>query len=157
MFYANPLFPIHIYYSPSPNPTFSPFFCSSSMSLQLQLILSPCFYLFLCICAFISLLSSPLQGKKNSVFRECYFGNQRHCKLTRLYPACGYTFRVAAHNDIGTRYRRLLLNTQTYSMCYAHIHSNVFFTQVKNIHAHIIINSKEGRCHNSFLFLVHIL
>ncbi|TKS86907.1 Fibronectin type III domain-containing protein 3B [Collichthys lucidus] len=42
------------------------------------------------------------EGKKNSVFRECYFGNMRHCKLTRLYPACGYTFRVAAHNDIGT-------------------------------------------------------
>uniref|UniRef100_A0AAQ5YJI7 Fibronectin type-III domain-containing protein n=1 Tax=Amphiprion ocellaris TaxID=80972 RepID=A0AAQ5YJI7_AMPOC len=41
-------------------------------------------------------------GKKNSVFRECYFGSQRHCKLTRLFPACGYTFRVAAHNDIGT-------------------------------------------------------
>uniref|UniRef100_A0A672FXI5 Fibronectin type III domain containing 3Ba n=1 Tax=Salarias fasciatus TaxID=181472 RepID=A0A672FXI5_SALFA len=39
---------------------------------------------------------------KNSVFRECYFGSQRHCKLTRLFPACGYTFRVAAHNDIGT-------------------------------------------------------
>uniref|UniRef100_A0AAQ5XU18 Fibronectin type-III domain-containing protein n=1 Tax=Amphiprion ocellaris TaxID=80972 RepID=A0AAQ5XU18_AMPOC len=38
----------------------------------------------------------------NSVFRECYFGSQRHCKLTRLFPACGYTFRVAAHNDIGT-------------------------------------------------------
>uniref|UniRef100_A0A8L0DTC9 Fibronectin type III domain containing 3Ba n=1 Tax=Oncorhynchus mykiss TaxID=8022 RepID=A0A8L0DTC9_ONCMY len=39
---------------------------------------------------------------KNSVFRECYFGSQRHCKLTRLCPAVGYTFRVAAHNDIGT-------------------------------------------------------
>lgn len=50
-----------------------------------------------------SRVSSP-QGKKNSVFRECYFGSQRHCKLTRLYPACGYTFRVAAHNDIGRRY-----------------------------------------------------
>ncbi|XP_053700357.1 fibronectin type III domain containing 3Ba [Synchiropus splendidus] len=42
------------------------------------------------------------EGKKNSVFRECYFGSQRHCKLTRMFPACGYTFRVAAHNDIGT-------------------------------------------------------
>uniref|UniRef100_A0A3Q3J9L3 Fibronectin type-III domain-containing protein n=1 Tax=Monopterus albus TaxID=43700 RepID=A0A3Q3J9L3_MONAL len=41
------------------------------------------------------------EGKKNSVFREYYFGSQRHCKLTRLFPACGYTFRVAAHNDIG--------------------------------------------------------
>nr|XP_019953462.1 PREDICTED: fibronectin type III domain-containing protein 3B [Paralichthys olivaceus] len=43
------------------------------------------------------------EGKKNSVFRECYFGSQKHCKVTRLFPACGYTFRVAAHNDIGTR------------------------------------------------------
>uniref|UniRef100_A0A8C5HKZ9 Fibronectin type-III domain-containing protein n=1 Tax=Gouania willdenowi TaxID=441366 RepID=A0A8C5HKZ9_GOUWI len=42
------------------------------------------------------------EGKKNSVFRECYFGIQRHCKLTRLFPASGYTFRVAAHNDIGS-------------------------------------------------------
>ncbi|KAI3367541.1 hypothetical protein L3Q82_026389, partial [Scortum barcoo] len=42
------------------------------------------------------------EGKKNSVFSKCYFGSQRHYKLTRLYPACGYTFRVAAHNDIGT-------------------------------------------------------
>uniref|UniRef100_A0A671XFR2 Fibronectin type III domain containing 3Ba n=1 Tax=Sparus aurata TaxID=8175 RepID=A0A671XFR2_SPAAU len=49
-----------------------------------------------------STLTLQWKGKKNSVFRECYFGSQRHCKLTRLYPACGYTFRVAAHNDIGT-------------------------------------------------------
>uniref|UniRef100_A0A3Q2PSW8 Fibronectin type III domain containing 3Ba n=1 Tax=Fundulus heteroclitus TaxID=8078 RepID=A0A3Q2PSW8_FUNHE len=42
------------------------------------------------------------EGKKNSVFRDCYFGNQRHFKLTRLQPACGYTFRLAANNDIGT-------------------------------------------------------
>uniref|UniRef100_A0A8C7ZKU8 Fibronectin type III domain containing 3Ba n=1 Tax=Oryzias sinensis TaxID=183150 RepID=A0A8C7ZKU8_9TELE len=41
------------------------------------------------------------EGKKNNVFRECYFGNQRHYKVTRLFPACCYTFRVAAHNDIG--------------------------------------------------------
>uniref|UniRef100_A0A8D0AL13 Fibronectin type III domain containing 3Ba n=1 Tax=Sander lucioperca TaxID=283035 RepID=A0A8D0AL13_SANLU len=45
-------------------------------------------------------LQWKVQGKKNSVFRECYFGSQRHCKLTRLFPACGYTFRVAAYNDI---------------------------------------------------------
>lgn len=54
---------------------------------------------------FSSSSASSLQGKKNSVFRECYFGSQRHCKLTRLYPTCGYTFRVAAHNDIGRRYK----------------------------------------------------
>ncbi|KAL1022016.1 hypothetical protein UPYG_G00021100 [Umbra pygmaea] len=41
------------------------------------------------------------EGKKNSVFRECYIGSQRHCKLTRLCPAMGYTFRVAARNDLG--------------------------------------------------------
>uniref|UniRef100_A0A8C9W1Q2 Fibronectin type III domain containing 3Ba n=1 Tax=Scleropages formosus TaxID=113540 RepID=A0A8C9W1Q2_SCLFO len=42
------------------------------------------------------------EGKKNNVFRECYFGSQRHYKLTRLCPAFGYTFRLAARNDIGT-------------------------------------------------------
>ncbi|KAM6960940.1 fibronectin type III domain containing 3Ba [Aplochiton taeniatus] len=42
------------------------------------------------------------EGKKNSVFRECYFGSQRHCKLSRLCPAVSYTFRVAAHNDMGS-------------------------------------------------------
>ncbi|XP_073434942.1 fibronectin type III domain-containing protein 3B isoform X1 [Dendrobates tinctorius] len=41
------------------------------------------------------------EGKRNSMFRECYTGNQRHCKLTKLCPAMGYTFRVAARNDIG--------------------------------------------------------
>uniref|UniRef100_A0A8K9XMA4 Fibronectin type III domain containing 3Ba n=1 Tax=Oncorhynchus mykiss TaxID=8022 RepID=A0A8K9XMA4_ONCMY len=47
----------------------------------------------------------PIQSildPSGDVFRECYFGSQRHCKLTRLCPAVGYTFRVAAHNDIGT-------------------------------------------------------
>ncbi|NXU49605.1 FND3B protein, partial [Turnix velox] len=41
-------------------------------------------------------------GKRNSGFRECYFGSQKHCKLTKLCPALGYTFRLAAQNDIGT-------------------------------------------------------
>ncbi|KAA0719206.1 Fibronectin type III domain-containing protein 3B [Triplophysa tibetana] len=41
------------------------------------------------------------EGKKNNIFRECYFGSQRHYKLTRLCPAMAYTFRVAARNDIG--------------------------------------------------------
>uniref|UniRef100_A0A671SP68 Fibronectin type III domain-containing protein 3B-like n=1 Tax=Sinocyclocheilus anshuiensis TaxID=1608454 RepID=A0A671SP68_9TELE len=40
--------------------------------------------------------------EKNSIFREYYVGHQRHCKVMRLYPAVGYTFRVAALNDIGT-------------------------------------------------------
>ncbi|XP_036609838.1 fibronectin type III domain-containing protein 3B [Trichosurus vulpecula] len=42
------------------------------------------------------------EGKRNSGFRECYFGSQKHCKLTKLCPAMGYTFRLAARNDIGT-------------------------------------------------------
>ncbi|KAJ8003767.1 hypothetical protein DPEC_G00151760 [Dallia pectoralis] len=41
------------------------------------------------------------EGKKNGVFRECYIGSQRHCKLARLCPAMCYAFRVAARNDIG--------------------------------------------------------
>ncbi|XP_052472374.1 fibronectin type III domain-containing protein 3B [Carassius gibelio] len=41
------------------------------------------------------------EGKKNKIFRECYFGSQRHYKLTHLCPAMAYTFRVAARNDIG--------------------------------------------------------
>ncbi|XP_030631935.1 fibronectin type III domain containing 3Ba [Chanos chanos] len=41
------------------------------------------------------------EGKRNNIFRECYFGSQRHYKLTRLCPAMAYTFRLAARNDIG--------------------------------------------------------
>ncbi|KAJ8375745.1 hypothetical protein SKAU_G00063250 [Synaphobranchus kaupii] len=42
------------------------------------------------------------EGKKNSGFKECYFGTQRHCKLTRLCPAMGYSFRLASRNSMGT-------------------------------------------------------
>ncbi|MGH0119287.1 UNVERIFIED_CONTAM: hypothetical protein FKN15_026967, partial [Acipenser sinensis] len=42
------------------------------------------------------------EGKRNNGFRDCYLGSQRHCKLTKLCPAIGYTFRLAARNDIGT-------------------------------------------------------
>uniref|UniRef100_A0A8C2KNM8 Fibronectin type III domain containing 3Ba n=1 Tax=Cyprinus carpio TaxID=7962 RepID=A0A8C2KNM8_CYPCA len=48
-----------------------------------------------------STLTLQWKGKKNNIFRECYFGNQRHYKLTHLCPAMAYTFRVAARNDIG--------------------------------------------------------
>ncbi|XP_039194047.1 fibronectin type III domain-containing protein 3B [Crotalus tigris] len=41
------------------------------------------------------------EGKRSNVFRECYFGNQKHYKVTKLCPAVGYTFRLAAQNDIG--------------------------------------------------------
>lgn len=71
-------------------------------------------------------LLPTLQGKKNSVFRECYFGSQRHCKLTRLFPACGYTFRVAAHNDIGTRY----INIYTGGNC-INVSHNIFVFMLK--------------------------
>uniref|UniRef100_A0A8V0Z6U2 Fibronectin type III domain-containing protein 3B n=1 Tax=Gallus gallus TaxID=9031 RepID=A0A8V0Z6U2_CHICK len=49
-----------------------------------------------------SSLTLQWKGKRNSGFRECYFGSQKHCKLTKLCPALGYTFRLAAQNDIGT-------------------------------------------------------
>ncbi|XP_066096744.1 fibronectin type III domain-containing protein 3B isoform X1 [Saccopteryx bilineata] len=42
------------------------------------------------------------EGKRNGGFRQCFFGSQKHCKLTKLCPAVGYTFRLAARNDIGT-------------------------------------------------------
>ncbi|XP_045395625.1 fibronectin type III domain-containing protein 3B isoform X1 [Lemur catta] len=42
------------------------------------------------------------EGKRNSGFRQCFFGSQKHCKLSKLCPAMGYTFRLAARNDIGT-------------------------------------------------------
>uniref|UniRef100_UPI00398E58DB fibronectin type-III domain-containing protein 3A-like n=1 Tax=Pristiophorus japonicus TaxID=55135 RepID=UPI00398E58DB len=40
------------------------------------------------------------EGKHN-LFKECYFGHQKQCKLTKLSPSVGYTFRLAAKNDIG--------------------------------------------------------
>ncbi|XP_058890569.1 fibronectin type III domain-containing protein 3B-like isoform X2 [Acipenser ruthenus] len=49
------------------------------------------------------------EGKRNSGFRDCYFGSQRHCKLTKLCPAIGYTFRLAARNDIGTSYSQEIM------------------------------------------------
>ncbi|XP_063062694.1 fibronectin type III domain-containing protein 3B [Engraulis encrasicolus] len=42
------------------------------------------------------------EGRKNGAFRGCYYGNQRHFKVTRLSPATSFTFRLAALNDIGT-------------------------------------------------------
>lgn len=74
---------------------------------------------------------SLMQGKKNSVFRECYFGSQRHCKLTRLYPACSYTFRVAAHNDIGTRYIHCTFQANAFTLAFYNAHNRT-------------VNSSEG-------------
>uniref|UniRef100_A0A4W4H1R0 Fibronectin type-III domain-containing protein n=1 Tax=Electrophorus electricus TaxID=8005 RepID=A0A4W4H1R0_ELEEL len=61
----------------------------SSLTLQWKVAPSTCWH------------TSQHTGKKNGVFRECYFGHQRHFKVMRLCPAVGYTFRVAALNDIG--------------------------------------------------------
>uniref|UniRef100_V9K7K8 Fibronectin type-III domain-containing protein 3a n=2 Tax=Callorhinchus milii TaxID=7868 RepID=V9K7K8_CALMI len=40
------------------------------------------------------------EGMQN-LFKECYFGHQKQYKLTKLSPSVGYTFRLAAKNDIG--------------------------------------------------------
>ncbi|XP_028650541.2 fibronectin type III domain containing 3Ba [Erpetoichthys calabaricus] len=42
------------------------------------------------------------EGKRNSVFTECYSGSQRHHKVAKLCSASGYTFRLAARNDVGS-------------------------------------------------------
>uniref|UniRef100_UPI00358FA1AC fibronectin type III domain-containing protein 3B-like n=1 Tax=Myxine glutinosa TaxID=7769 RepID=UPI00358FA1AC len=42
------------------------------------------------------------EGKRGIVFKECYHGNQKQCKMTRLAPAGSYSFRLAACNSMGT-------------------------------------------------------
>ncbi|XP_048866317.1 fibronectin type III domain-containing protein 3B-like isoform X2 [Brienomyrus brachyistius] len=42
------------------------------------------------------------EGKTSTIFRPCYSGTQTHCRLTELCPSTGYTFRLAALNNIGT-------------------------------------------------------
>uniref|UniRef100_A0A8C4NC53 Fibronectin type III domain containing 3Ba n=1 Tax=Eptatretus burgeri TaxID=7764 RepID=A0A8C4NC53_EPTBU len=42
------------------------------------------------------------EGKRGIVFKECYHGNQKQCKMTRLTPAGSYSFRLAACNSMGT-------------------------------------------------------
>ncbi|CAN0242913.1 unnamed protein product [Lampetra fluviatilis] len=42
------------------------------------------------------------EGKRSNAFRECYSGSQKQCRLGSLQPAQGYTFRLAARNDLGT-------------------------------------------------------
>ncbi|XP_042314477.1 LOW QUALITY PROTEIN: fibronectin type III domain-containing protein 3B [Sceloporus undulatus] len=41
------------------------------------------------------------EGKRSNIFRECYDGSQKHYKVMKLCPAVGYTFRLAARNDMG--------------------------------------------------------
>uniref|UniRef100_A0A4W3HH31 Fibronectin type-III domain-containing protein 3A-like n=1 Tax=Callorhinchus milii TaxID=7868 RepID=A0A4W3HH31_CALMI len=47
-----------------------------------------------------SLEWDEVSGMQN-LFKECYFGHQKQYKLTKLSPSVGYTFRLAAKNDIG--------------------------------------------------------
>ncbi|KAG8452733.1 hypothetical protein GDO86_004503 [Hymenochirus boettgeri] len=41
------------------------------------------------------------EGKGNEEFCQCYYGLQKQFRLTKLSPAIGYTFRLAAKNDMG--------------------------------------------------------
>uniref|UniRef100_A0A8C1Q3G0 Fibronectin type III domain containing 3Bb n=1 Tax=Cyprinus carpio TaxID=7962 RepID=A0A8C1Q3G0_CYPCA len=74
----------------------------SSLTLQWKVYVYDVLAMLFVIPDCIVLSSFHFQGKKNSIFREYYVGHQRHCKVMGLCPAVGYTFRVAALNDIGT-------------------------------------------------------
>nr|XP_056712594.1 fibronectin type-III domain-containing protein 3A [Euleptes europaea] len=39
--------------------------------------------------------------KGNGEFEQCYYGQQKQYKITNLSPATGFTFRLAAKNDMG--------------------------------------------------------
>ncbi|OWK56204.1 fibronectin type-III domain-containing protein 3A isoform X1 [Lonchura striata] len=41
------------------------------------------------------------EGKGNGEFCQCYYGQQKQYRITKLSPAMGYTFRLAAKNDVG--------------------------------------------------------
>nr|XP_033803703.1 fibronectin type-III domain-containing protein 3A isoform X1 [Geotrypetes seraphini]XP_033803704.1 fibronectin type-III domain-containing protein 3A isoform X1 [Geotrypetes seraphini]XP_033803705.1 fibronectin type-III domain-containing protein 3A isoform X1 [Geotrypetes seraphini] len=41
------------------------------------------------------------EGKGNGEFCQCYYGQQKQFRITKLSPAMGYTFRLAAKNDMG--------------------------------------------------------
>ncbi|KAL8173246.1 UNVERIFIED_CONTAM: hypothetical protein K2H54_043151 [Gekko kuhli] len=41
------------------------------------------------------------KGNGNGAFEQCYYGQQKQCKITELSPAMGFTFRLAAKNDLG--------------------------------------------------------
>lgn len=100
----------------------------------------------------ISLFFPPEQGKKNSVLRECYFGSQRHCKLTRLFPACSYTFRLAAHNDMGTRYCSLLLNIHTHMLDYTNT-----CKRVKHVFTQLLINEMSSKTEVKACFVLQYI
>ncbi|KAM4700948.1 fibronectin type-III domain-containing protein 3A isoform 1-T1 [Discoglossus pictus] len=41
------------------------------------------------------------EGKGSKDFCQCYYGLQKQFRVTKLSPAMGYTFRLAAKNDMG--------------------------------------------------------
>uniref|UniRef100_A0ACB8GDX6 Fibronectin type-III domain-containing protein 3a n=2 Tax=Sphaerodactylus townsendi TaxID=933632 RepID=A0ACB8GDX6_9SAUR len=41
------------------------------------------------------------QGNGNGEFEQCYYGQQKQYKIPKLSPAMGFTFRLAAKNDLG--------------------------------------------------------
>ncbi|KAM9321018.1 fibronectin type-III domain-containing protein 3A [Gastrophryne carolinensis] len=41
------------------------------------------------------------EGKGSQEFCQCYYGHQKQFRVTKLSPAMGYTFRLAAKNDMG--------------------------------------------------------
>ncbi|XP_054853994.1 fibronectin type-III domain-containing protein 3A [Eublepharis macularius] len=42
------------------------------------------------------------KGNGNGEFEQCYYGQQKQYRITKLAPAMGFTFRLAAKNDMGT-------------------------------------------------------
>ncbi|XP_069495124.1 fibronectin type-III domain-containing protein 3A isoform X2 [Ambystoma mexicanum] len=41
------------------------------------------------------------EGKRSRDFCQCYYGQQKQYRITKLSPAMGFTFRLAAKNDLG--------------------------------------------------------
>lgn len=41
------------------------------------------------------------EGKGSRDFCQCYYGQQKQYRITKLSPAMGFTFRLAAKNDLG--------------------------------------------------------
>ncbi|XP_069745767.1 fibronectin type-III domain-containing protein 3A isoform X2 [Narcine bancroftii] len=41
------------------------------------------------------------EGKGSNEFSQCYLGSQKQFKVTKLSPAVGYRFKLAAKNDLG--------------------------------------------------------
>ncbi|OXB62042.1 hypothetical protein ASZ78_013415 [Callipepla squamata] len=56
------------------------------------------------------------EGKGNGEFCQCYYGQQKQYRITKLSPAMGYTFRLAAKNDMGmSEFHNLHVRTDSLS------------------------------------------